>query len=76
MTPIGNRRAFLKNTILSFVTATFRSRLLRALETDFVFEPERDLIPAPQNPERWVTYRTELIQNRQQNRERLNYKDD
>ena len=41
-----------------------------------MFEPERDLIPAPQNPERWVTYRTELIQNRQQNRERLNYKDD
>ena len=76
MNSIGNRRAFLKNTLLALATAALPSQFLLAAEADFLFEPERDLIPAPQDPALWPTYRAQLVQNRQQNREKLNYKDD
>jgi formylglycine-generating enzyme required for sulfatase activity len=74
--PQANRRSFLG--ALAAVAAELASRgvpVLAASGSGFVFDPDKEIIPAPSDPLEWPAFREQLQDWREQTRRRLNYND-
>jgi len=73
-----NRRSFLEGC---FVTATALatgglSKVLAAQSTDsWEFQPDKPIIPAPDDPALWPSFRDQLAQWRQNTRQRIHFDD-
>ena len=60
-----NRRRFLATSLTAMSAATLGFRLEAADASDFAFEPERNIIPAPKDPAHWPEFRRRLSSWRQ-----------
>jgi len=70
-----SRRKFIQTSVALGAFAALPLDGLAAVETEFKFEPESALIPAPRDPSTWPEFRRRLAAWREQKRRGLNYSD-
>lgn len=70
-----NRRQFLATSLTAASAATLGFRLDAADASDFAFEPDRNIIPAPKDPAHWPEFRQRLAEWRRTRRDQLAYQD-
>lgn len=70
-----SRRKFIQTSVALGAFTAFPLDGLAAVETEFKFEPESALIPAPRDPSTWPEFRRRLAAWREQKRRGLNYSD-
>jgi formylglycine-generating enzyme required for sulfatase activity len=70
-----SRRQFIQASVALGAFAAVPFDGLALVETEFNFEPENPLIPAPREPSAWPEFRKRLAAWREATRRRLNYSD-
>lgn len=70
-----SRRRFIRIGLAVGTGATLPFGILSAVETDFAFQPESPLIPAPHEPAAWPEFRKRLAAWREEKQRHLNYSD-
>lgn len=76
MSQVLNRREFVRRSLAVGALAALSPHLLRAQATpSFAFQPEENLIPAPDDPADWPAFRQRLADWRSTRRRELNYND-
>jgi formylglycine-generating enzyme required for sulfatase activity len=73
--PQATRRAFLKSSASALILAAVHRFSWAAAEKELRFEPHKNIIPAPPDPEDWPVFRAKLAEWRDATRRKLNYSD-